>query len=100
MGASLYLLTGAAVAGGLVGTAGALVGAAAGFGVAAGMSLGFFLLYWAFLIGGEKLADREMLSPFLSMWSANFILGAAGLYLTFKNLLNAKQILKVFKSKY
>jgi lipopolysaccharide export system permease protein len=71
-----------------------------GFGVAAGMSLGFFLLYWAFLIGGEKLADREMLSPFLSMWSANFILGVAGLYLTFKNLLNVKQILKAFKSKY
>lgn len=71
-----------------------------GFGVAAGMSLGFFLLYWAFLIGGEKLADREMLSPFLSMWTANFILGAAGLYLTFKNSINIKQIKKAFKSKY
>jgi len=71
-----------------------------GFGVAAGMSLGFFLLYWAFLIGGEKLADREMLSPFLSMWSANFILGAVGLYLTFKNSVNINQIKKAFKSKY
>ncbi len=29
-----------------------------GFGLAASMSLGFFLLYWASLIGGEKLADR------------------------------------------
>ncbi len=70
-----------------------------GFGVAAGMSLGFFLLYWAFLIGGEKLADREMLSPFLSMWSANFILGGIGLYLIFRNSLKAKQIKKIFKSK-
>jgi lipopolysaccharide export system permease protein len=71
-----------------------------GFGVAAGMSLGFFLLYWAFLIGGEKLADREMLSPFLSMWSANFILGLAGVYLTFKNSISIKQIKRAFKSKY
>lgn len=69
-----------------------------GFGVAAGMSLGFFLLYWAFLIGGEKLADREMLSPFLSMWSANFILGIAGVYLIFKTSLNLKQIKRTFKS--
>jgi lipopolysaccharide export system permease protein len=56
-----------------------------GFGVAAGLSLGFFLLYWACLIGGEKLADRELLSPFLSMWAANFILGFFGLFLIFKD---------------
>ncbi len=29
-----------------------------GFGIAAGLSLLFFLLYWACLMGGEKLADR------------------------------------------
>lgn len=67
-----------------------------GFGVAAGMSLGFFLLYWASLIGGEKLADREMLSPFLSMWLANILMGIAGLYLIFKNNIN---IQKFFKKK-
>jgi lipopolysaccharide export LptBFGC system permease protein LptF len=67
-----------------------------GFGVAAGMSLGFFLLYWAFLIGGEKLADREMLSPFLSMWTANFVLGAIGLYLTFRKNVNFKKLLTRF----
>ena len=67
-----------------------------GFGVAAGMSLGFFLLYWAFLIGGEKLADREMLSPFLSMWTANFVLGAIGLYLTFRKNVNFKKLLARF----
>lgn len=69
-----------------------------GFGVAAGMSLGFFLLYWAFLIGGEKLADREFLSPFLSMWSANFLLGFAGLYLTFRNSVNINKISNYLKS--
>jgi len=65
-----------------------------GFGVAAGMSLGFFLLYWACLIGGEKLADRELLSPFLSMWIANIILGSAGLYLVFRDSLNIKRLFK------
>lgn len=67
-----------------------------GFGMAAGMSLGFFLLYWACLIGGEKLADRELLSPFLSMWAANIILGLTGLYLIFRN---NSYIRKLFKFK-
>jgi len=53
-----------------------------GFGIAATLSLGFFVLYWACLIGGEKLADRGILSPFLGMWAANFIIGALGVYLT------------------
>jgi len=54
------------------------------FGVSAGLSLLFFLIYWAFLIAGEKLADREMLSPFMAMWLANIILGGLGLLLTYK----------------
>jgi lipopolysaccharide export system permease protein len=55
-----------------------------GFGIAATMSLGFFLLYWAFLIGGEKLADRDILSPFWGMWSANILIGLMGVYLTIR----------------
>jgi len=43
-----------------------------GFGMAASVSLFSFLVYWAFLIGGEKLADRNIISPFWGMWSANF----------------------------
>lgn len=54
------------------------------FGVSAGLSLLFFLIYWAFLIAGEKLADRELLSPFMAMWLANIILGGMGLILTYK----------------
>ena len=57
-----------------------------GFGMAASISLFFFLIYWAFLIGGEKLADRNLLSPFLGMWSANFLLGTAGILLTMKSV--------------
>ncbi len=57
-----------------------------GFGMAASISLFFFLIYWAFLIGGEKLADRNLLSPFLGMWSANFLLGAIGILLIMKSV--------------
>jgi len=57
-----------------------------GFGMAASISLFFFLIYWAFLIGGEKLADRNLLSPFLGMWSANFLIGAIGILLTMKSV--------------
>ncbi|PID62649.1 MAG: permease [Ignavibacteriae bacterium] len=56
-----------------------------GFGMAAGISLGFFLVYWAFLIGGEKLSDRGMLSPFWGMWTANIVLGLLGIVLVRKS---------------
>jgi lipopolysaccharide export system permease protein len=52
------------------------------FGVGASLSLGFFLLYWASLIGGEKLADRGMIDPWLGMWMANIVLGLLGIILT------------------
>jgi len=55
-----------------------------GFGVGAGISLFFFLIYWFFLIGGEKFSDRGMLSPFWGMWSANILLGLLGIFLTVK----------------
>ncbi len=55
-----------------------------GFGIAASLSLGFFVLYWACLIGGEKLADRDILSPFFGMWSANIAIGFLGVYLSFR----------------
>jgi lipopolysaccharide export system permease protein len=55
-----------------------------GFGVAASISLLFFLIYWAFLIGGEKLAERDILSPFIGMWAANILLTILGIILTVK----------------
>jgi lipopolysaccharide export system permease protein len=57
-----------------------------GFGVAASISLFFFVVYWAFLIAGEKLADRNIISPFWGMWSANILLFFAGLMLTTKTV--------------
>ena len=55
-----------------------------GFGVAASISLFFFLVYWAFLIGGEKFAERGFFSPFIGMWAANIVLGFLGIILTIK----------------
>jgi lipopolysaccharide export system permease protein len=55
-----------------------------GFGIAATLSLGFFLLYWSFLIGGEKLADRGFLTPVVGMWAADVLLGIVGMYLTIR----------------
>ncbi len=76
-----------------------------GWVVGAGLSIGFFLLYWAFLIGGEILADRQIISPVLAMWSPNIVIGGLGVmlilraasdfslkrWLTFIRLLTAKQ---------
>jgi lipopolysaccharide export system permease protein len=43
------------------------------------------VLYWACLIGGEKLADRDIVEPWLGMWAANILIGIAGIYLTIRS---------------
>ena len=63
-----------------------------GFGVAASISLFFFLIYWAFLIGGEKLGNRNMISPFLGMWAANILLSIIGIILIIKTVKETKVI--------
>jgi len=57
-----------------------------GFGIAASVSLFFFVIYWAFLIGGEKLSERGFFSPFWGMWTANILLGITGILLTIKSV--------------
>lgn len=57
-----------------------------GWAAAAGLSIGFFLLYWAFLIAGEILADRQKISPFMAMWSPNILVGAFGIYLVLQTI--------------
>lgn len=57
-----------------------------GFGMAASVSLFFFLIYWAFLIGGEKLADRGIITPFWGMWAANILVGLLGVFLTLRSV--------------
>ena len=50
--------------------------------IGAAISIGFFLVWWIFLIGGEKLADRGVLMPWLAMWMPNVLTAAAGLVLS------------------
>ncbi len=51
-------------------------------GLTAGfLSVGFFVFYYLCLIGGEQLADRAYLPPWLSMWLPNIVLGAMGVWL-------------------
>jgi len=42
------------------------------------LSVAFFLFYYLCLIGGEELANRLLLPPWISMWLANMVLGAWG----------------------
>ena len=51
------------------------------FGVSAVIALGFYVLYWACLVVGEKLADRDILPPSVAMWLGDFVVGALGAYL-------------------
>lgn len=53
------------------------------FGVSAVIALGFYVLYWACLVVGEKLADRDILPPSVAMWLGDFVVGALGAYLMF-----------------
>lgn len=55
-----------------------------GLGISVGVSLGFFLMYWACLIGGEEMADRGLISPFLAMWGANFLIGVSGILMVIR----------------
>ncbi|UZJ42297.1 LptF/LptG family permease [Prosthecochloris sp. SCSIO W1101] len=45
-----------------------------GFGVGAGLSLLFFVIYWSLLIMGEELSDRSLLDPGIAMWIANVVM--------------------------
>ena len=45
------------------------------------ISILFFAVYYAFLKVGENLADRGLVPPVLSMWAANIVLGAVGIWL-------------------
>lgn len=61
-----------------------------GIGMAASLSVLFFLVYWAFLIGGEDLADRDIISPAVAMWSPNLLLGGIGILLIIRTTREVK----------
>ena len=54
-----------------------------GFATGIGLSIFFFIIYWAFLITGEQMADSGKIPAFWAMWSPNFILGAIGIVFSY-----------------
>ena len=94
-----YALPGACIIFMLIGAPLGVMVRKGGFGVAAGISLFFFLIYWAFLIGGEKLSERGFFSPFIGMWAANIVLGVVGIILTIKTNKEVKTITFTFFKK-
>jgi lipopolysaccharide export system permease protein len=52
-----------------------------GLTVGASYSVFFFIAYWAFLIGGETMADKLIIPPAVAMWAGNVIIGICGVVL-------------------
>lgn len=52
-----------------------------GYGFAMGMSTLVFVIYYLALTGGEDLADRRLLPPWVAMWLANIVFLLFGLWL-------------------
>ncbi len=50
------------------------------------MALAVYLIYYLFLVGGEKFADRGKLDPALAMWMANLVLVAIGIPIFWRTL--------------
>ena len=50
-----------------------------GLGLVLGAGLVVFAIYYVGLIGGESLANRLTLSPFLAMWATNILMSAVGI---------------------
>ncbi|MFQ5498478.1 MAG: LptF/LptG family permease [Candidatus Zixiibacteriota bacterium] len=67
-----------------------------GMGVAISISIGLFVIYWAFLMAGEDLSDRGIVEPFWAMWSANFLIGGIGIYLLYL-VVTEKQFFSFFR---
>lgn len=70
----------------LVGVPMAVSTSRSGKGVSVSLAIAVFLIYYLFLMGGERFADRGMLDPFLAMWSANILLLLVGIPIFFKTV--------------
>jgi len=68
-----------------------------GLSISFTMSLGFFIIYWSFLIGGEELADRNLLSPLIAMWLPNILFMLIGIYMIyFISYSNKRIVFKIY----
>jgi lipopolysaccharide export system permease protein len=70
----------------LLGVPMAVTTSRSGKGVSVSLAMGVYLVYYLCLVGGEKLSDRGLLDPALSMWSGNLVLLAVGIPLFIRNV--------------
>ncbi|MDK2975685.1 MAG: lipopolysaccharide export system permease protein [Candidatus Marinimicrobia bacterium] len=80
----------------LVGAPLGIIARRGSMGVAVGVSVVFFLVYWASLMGGERLADRAIISPWVAMWSSNIVFGLLGIFLVWYAI-REQVTLKIFR---
>ncbi len=78
-----YALPAACLAFILIGAPLGVVSRGGGMALSIGISIGLFTVYWAFLIGGEQLADRLIVAPGVAMWAANVLMVVTGLILIY-----------------
>ncbi len=93
----------------LVGSPVAIRTGRSGMNTAIGLSILFFLVYYVCLIGGEKLADRGLVEPWLAMWLPNIIFGVLAVFMlrsaarelsTGEPPINFKRILERFRRRH
>ena len=66
----------------LLGTSLGVMAKKGSFAVSTSLSFTFFLLYYILLLGGEKMADRNLVSPLIGIWTPNIVTLLIGIYLT------------------
>jgi len=47
-------------------------------------AMAMFFFYWAFMIAGEELADRLVISPVTAMWTPDVLFGLLGIWVTYE----------------
>ena len=76
----------------LIGAPVGMMTKSSGVGMAFSVSSIVFMIYYAILTGGEELADKGVIPPYLAMWISNIILGIIGIYLVFISVKELKAI--------
>lgn len=70
----------------LLGVPMAVTTSRSGKGVSVTLAMGVYLVYYLCLVGGEKLSDRGLLDPAISMWMGNAVLVAVGIPLFLRSV--------------
>ena len=67
-----------------------------GLGFPVIVSIGFFIIYYVFMIMGEKWAKNELISPFIGVWIPNLVLIPIGILF----LIQARRDAKLFEADF